>query len=50
MTLGAHCSPEVEGILPEAVKQALGLLRHWGIEAVRRPEPRHLSAPVLAEL
>lgn len=50
MTLGAHCSPEVERILPEAVNQALGLLRHWGIEAVRRPEPRHLSAPVLAEL
>lgn len=40
MTLGAHCSPEVERILPEAVNQALGLLRHWGIEAIRRPEPR----------
>lgn len=39
MTLGAHCSPEVERILPEAVNQALGLLRHWGIEAIRRPEP-----------
>ena len=50
LTWGAHCSPAVEQALPKATDQALALLRRWGIEPVRRARPRHLSAPVLAQL
>ena len=50
MTLGAALSPAVAKCLPKGEVMTLNLLRTWGVEAVRRTEPRHLSAPALYEL
>lgn len=50
MTLGASLSPAVGQCMDKGEMMALDLLRTWGVEAVRRAEPRHLSALALDAL